>query len=135
MRLAFRTNLIQKANLSKFPPYGMHVLGMQRQMYEGFIQSIDTHLQLYGIVKGGSYNTRSVSSLTNETFFGEMPEFEQTNLGCPKATHCPRLVSSVTELLHYRHNPQNRYMGFLQVKRDPWWAYFSRIVIVLFYFS
>ncbi len=108
-RVAFREFLMDSVDFSTFPPFGMYVKGMPRQMYEGFLQSIDTHLQLYGVVKGGTYNARSVSSLANETFFGEMAELEPTKLGCPKATHCPRLVSTVTEIMHYRNNPQNRY--------------------------
>ena len=107
-RVAFRNFLIDSVDFSTFPPFGMYVRGMPRQMYEGFLQNIDTHLQLYGVVKGGAYNARSVSSLANETFFGEMAELEPTKLGCPKSTHCPRLVSTVTEIMHYRNNPQDR---------------------------
>ncbi len=107
-RVAFREYLLSKADLTRFPPYGMYVSGMPRQMYEGFLQNIDTHLQLFAVVKGGAYNPRSVTSLANETFFGEMSELEQTKLGCPKAIHVPRLIAGVTEVLHYRHNPQAR---------------------------
>ena len=108
MRIKFRQYLLDKCDLTRFPPYGKHVHGMPRSMFEGFVQHINTHLQLYGIVKGGAYNVRAVTSLANETFFGEMSDLEQTNLGCPKATQCLRLISTVTEHSHYRHNPQKR---------------------------
>ena len=107
-RLRLREYLLSKVELDKFPPHGTHVGGMSRQMYEGFLHNIDSNLQLYSIVKGGSYNARAISSLANETFFGEMSEHEQTHLGCPKAIHCPRLISNVTEIMHYRHNPADR---------------------------
>ena len=83
----------------------MYVRGMPRLMYEGFFQNIDMHLQLYAVVKGGAYNPRSEGTLSNEEFFGEMSEHEQTSLGCPKTTLCGSLMSAVTEIMHYRHNP------------------------------
>ncbi len=108
-RIAFRNYLLSKANVDTFPPFGQSVLGMPRVMYEGFLQSIDTHIQLYGVVKGGAYNSRAVSTLNNETYFGEMTETEQTSLGCPKAINIPRQISKQTQILHSRHNPDNRY--------------------------
>ena len=89
-------------------PYGSFIKGMPRVMYEGFLQSIDIHIQLYATCRGGTYNQRAVSSLVNETFFSELGELEPTQLGCPKATNIPWLLSTVTELLHYRHNPAKR---------------------------
>ena len=106
MRIEFRDYLLSKSDLSQFPPHGRDVGGMPRGMYEGFLQSIDTHIQLHAVVKGGACNTRSVSSLANETFFGEMAEHKQ-NLA-PKATKCGRLMSIASKILHYRHNTQNR---------------------------
>ena len=108
MRLALREFLLAHVNFKHFPPPGTHICGMSRPMMEGFLQSIDTHIQMHAIVKGGAYNPRAIQSLANETFFVEMAEHEQTRLGCPKATHCAHLLSSVTEIMHYRHNPQNR---------------------------
>ena len=81
---------------------------MPRPMLEGFFQCIDTKIQLYGIVKGKAMNARAIGSLQNETFFGEMTDMEQTKLGCPKAVSIPRNLSTVTELMHYRNNPNNR---------------------------
>lgn len=80
-------------------------------MFEGFIQRIDTSIQLYDIVKGQSYNQRSLSSLVNETFFGELSELEPTKLRCPKAVSIPRLMANVTEMQHFRCDPSNRYLS------------------------
>ena len=107
-RLALRDYMLSNVDFSQYPPYGSHIRGMPRTMYEGLLQSIDTHIQLYAICKEGTYNQPAVSSLVNETFFGEMADMKQTKLGCPKAISVPRLMSVVTELMHYRHNPENR---------------------------
>ena len=111
-RLAFRYFLLDGVDFGMFPPYTSYVKGMPRNMFEGFLQSIDTHLLLYATCKGGTYNQRAVSSLVNETFFGELSDMEPTKLGCPKATAIPRLMSSVTELLNYRHNPAIRLVAY-----------------------
>ena len=107
-RLDLRKFLLDPIDLAQFPPYGSHVFGMPRPMLEGFLQCIDTKIQLYGIVKGKAMNARAIGSLQNETFFGEMTDMEQTKLGCPKAVSIPRIMSTVTELMHYRNNPNNR---------------------------
>ena len=108
-RMQFRKFLLRDVELMTFPPpKGGYIHGMPQTMFEGIIQSIDTHLQLYAVCFGGTYNQRSVSSLVNETFFGELGEMEATKHGCPKAVAIPRLMSSVTEVMHYRHNPNDR---------------------------
>ncbi|CAG2257675.1 unnamed protein product [Mytilus edulis] len=86
----------------------MYVKGFPKVMFEGFLQRIDTTIQLYSIVKSGTYNHRAISSLVNETFFGELSDMEPTRLGCPKAISIPRLMSTVTEIFHYRCDPSER---------------------------
>ena len=49
----------------------------------------------------------------NETFFGQLGEMDVTRLGCPKAVNIPRMMSNVTEMMHYRHNPHNRLSSFI----------------------
>ena len=113
-RLARREYLLDGVDFGQFPPYGSYIKGMPPVMFEGLLQSIDTHIQLYATCRGETYNQRAVSSLVNETFFSELGELEPTHLGCPKATSIPRLLSTVTELLHYRHNPANRLFSSVQ---------------------
>lgn len=45
-RLAFREWLMHDVKLHSFPPYGSHIKGMPQTMFEGFVSSIDTHLQV-----------------------------------------------------------------------------------------
>ena len=107
-RFKYRKYLLDGVDFGQFPAYGGFIKGMPKVMFEGFLQSIDCHIQLYPLCINGTYNQRSVSSLVNETFFGELQELEPTRLGCPKAVNVPRMMSSVTEMMHHRHNPRNR---------------------------
>ena len=108
-RLDFKNFLLRDVDFGRFPTYGSYIKGIPKGMFEGVIQSIDTHLQLYALCKNGTFNQRAISSLVNETFFGELAEIEPTRLSCPKAVNIPRLMaSSVTEIMHYRHNPGDR---------------------------
>lgn len=108
-KLRFRDFLLEESHLDRFPPpYGGAVHGLPPVLFEGLVSSIDTSIQLYAICREGTYNQRAAQSLVNETFNGYLSELEPTKLGCPKATGIPRLMSTVTEILHYRHNPKNR---------------------------
>jgi hypothetical protein len=107
-KLRLREFLLRDVDFGKFPIFGMYIKGFPKGMFESFVQRIDTTLQLYDIIPTGAYNQRAVSSLVNETFFGELAEMEPTHLGCPKAVQIPRLMSTVAELLHYRCNPDER---------------------------
>ena len=110
-RLHMKSFLLQGEDLQDSPPFGNYVKGFPKVMFEGFLQRIDTCLQMYAVVKVGSFNQRTVSSLVNETFFGELSDLEPTRLGCPISI--PQLMSTVTEMLHYRCDPSNRYVCIL----------------------
>lgn len=110
-KLELKSFMLKNVDFGIFPPPGMYIKGFPKVMFEGFIQRIDTSIQLYDIVKGQSYNQRSLSSLVNETFFGELSELEPTKLGCPKAVSILRLMANVTEMQHFRCDPSNRYLS------------------------
>ncbi|XP_076088264.1 uncharacterized protein LOC143058683 [Mytilus galloprovincialis] len=107
-KLRLKEFLLEGVDFGQFPMFGMYVKGFPKVMFEGFLQRIDTTIQLYSIVKSGTYNHRAISSLVNETFFGELSDMEPTRLGCPKAISIPRLMSTVTEIFHYRCDPSER---------------------------
>lgn len=73
-RMRLKSFLLEDVDFGQYPMYGMYIKGFPRIMYEGFLQRIDTTLQLYSIVKCEKFNQRSISSLVNETFFGELSE-------------------------------------------------------------
>ena len=74
-------------------------------MFKGYLQSINTHIQLYLQCRNGTYNQRSISILEKETFFGVLGEIGATKLGCPKATVIGRSMAAVAELMHIHQNP------------------------------
>ena len=51
---------------------GRYVRGMSVQTFEALLQNISTHILLYTMAKDGKYNTRSVSTLANESFFSDI---------------------------------------------------------------
>lgn len=110
--MQMRNYLLQGVTLERFPPHGSHIKGYPRIQYEGFLQRIDIKLQLYGFLRQ-AFNQRAIGTLVNETFFGEISDMEPTKLGCPKAVTMPRLMAHVTELMHFRHNPENRQVKIL----------------------
>ncbi|CAH1789092.1 unnamed protein product [Owenia fusiformis] len=116
-RYEFREYLMDGVDFGSFPPPGQYIKGMPIITYEGILQSIDCHMLLYSLCRNGTYNQRAISSLVNENFFGELSEIEPTKLGCPKATTVGRLMATVTELLHYRHNPLCRTFQMSTAKR------------------
>lgn len=108
-RLALRSFLMDGIDLTSFPPpKNGSYNGMSAAMFEGFIQSIETHIFLYAICMSGSYNARSISTLVSENFFGFLSDMEGSGTGMAQSIAIPRLMSKVTEVMHIRMNPQNR---------------------------
>ena len=64
------------------------------------------HMVMYAVVYGGTYSQRVVTTLCNESFNGQLAALDPTRLGCPKAKDIGRLMAGVTEIQHYRHNPE-----------------------------
>ena len=56
---------------------GQYIKGMSWQTYEAILQNISTHIQLYSFTKGGTYNSRAVSTLANESFFADLVQLEK----------------------------------------------------------
>ena len=107
-RLAFRHFILKDVSFASFPPHGMYIKGFPQVMYEGFVSSIDSHTQLYTLCRRRTYNQRAFNSLENETFFGSLTDMDPTKLGCPRAVNINRLMAMVTEVMHYRQDPECR---------------------------
>jgi hypothetical protein len=107
-RMNLRDFLLEGVSFGSFPPPGMYIKGFPQVMFDGFMTSIDSHIQLYALCRRGAYNQRSFSSLENETFFGVLTDIDPTKLGCPKAININRIMTNVTEVLHYRQDPTTR---------------------------
>ena len=92
-------------NFQIFPPPTMYIKGIPRVTFEGLVCSIDAHILLYAMVKGGSYNWRSVSTLVAENFIGELAERASTSNGVPIGTILNRDMATVSQLHSMRMNP------------------------------
>ena len=70
--------LTTDVDFDNFPPdFGKYVKGMPIQTFKAILQNISTRIQLYQFAHGGNYNTRSVSTLPNESFFFRSHEIGQ----------------------------------------------------------
>lgn len=107
--LEFRKWLLDGYDFGSFPPPGQYVRGIPRVTYEGLVCSIDAHLLLYALIKGGSYNWRTVSTLVAENFMGELAERAQNNHGVPSGSTLPMDMKKISELHGMRLKP-NRYL-------------------------
>lgn len=104
--LNMRKWLLQDINFGQFPPLGSHVKGASAIWFDSMVHGIDVRLQMYAIV--GTYNHRALGTLAVESFFSDLTDLDQNKLGCPKATHIPRMMATTTEINHYRHDPSTR---------------------------
>ena len=65
--------LNEQVNFVKYPfNHNCYVEGMPTQTFEAILQNISTHIQLYEFASDGHYNTCSISTLLNESFFSDL---------------------------------------------------------------
>jgi hypothetical protein len=103
--LRLRDWLMNSYGADRFPPPTQYIKGIPRITYEGLVCSIDAHILLYAVVKGGTYNWRSVSTLVAENFMGELAERSQNNHGVPSGNTLPSDMSKISELHAMRLKP------------------------------
>ena len=104
----FRDFLLPGVSFDHFPPLGSYIKGIPVVQFCGFVQNVETRLQMYMLSRKGTYNHRAIGTLAVESFFGDLTEMDPT--GCPKAVKIPRLMSHVTEINHFRHDEEHRYV-------------------------
>ena len=64
---------------------------MPVQTFEALLQNIWTCILLYTLARDGKYNTRSVSSLSNESFFSDINQLDKEGgNSIPKLSTCPK---------------------------------------------
>ena len=85
------------------PVCGRYVKGMPITTYEAILQNITTRIQLYSVAHNGTYNTRSVSTLSNESFFSDLTRLDKEDMAYPKACNVSKLIGKVTALNYYKH--------------------------------
>ena len=82
---------------------GRYIKGITWQTYEALLQMISTRIQLYTFAQDGTYNTRSVSTLSNESFFSDLVRYDKESHGYPKGTNVGRVFGRVVLINHFKH--------------------------------
>ncbi|MCG8622193.1 MAG: hypothetical protein MJE68_09400, partial [Proteobacteria bacterium] len=114
--------LLEKCDISEYPPPTTHVQGIPIKTFEALLHSISTRFSLYGMSKCNSYNTRAVSTLAVESFFSDLTRYEFSGLGAPKSVDILKLISHVVHINTTKHNP-NRGFEFTTSTRDNYPVY------------
>ena len=77
--------------------------------FEALLQNITTHIQLYSFAVSHTYNPRSISTLTNESFFSDLTRMDKESSYYPKACNIPKLMGKVVTLNYLKHKPKKTY--------------------------
>ena len=88
---------------------GRYIRGMTWQTFEAILQCISTCIELYGYAQDGTYNTRSVSTLANESFFADLVRLDKEGKGYPKASNIGQVMGRVVMLNHFKHKHDKVY--------------------------
>ena len=92
-----------------FPLTGRYWHGMPIQTYEAILQNVCTRIQLYRLAHNESYNSRAVSTLTNESFFSDMVHLAKESRAYPKACNIPKIFGRIVTLNYYKHKPEKSW--------------------------
>ena len=92
---------------SQYP--GRYIKGLTWQTYEALLQKISTWIQLYTFAKEGMYNARSISTLSNESFFADLVRYDKESHGYPKGTNIGRVFGRVVLINHFKHKRDKSY--------------------------
>ena len=77
--------------------------------FEALLQNIKTCIQLYKYANGNIYNSCSISTLANESFFSDLTQLDKESPFYPKACNIPKLVGKVVQLNYYKHKANKSY--------------------------
>ena len=88
---------------------GRYIKGITWQTYEALLQMISTRIQLYTFAQDGTYNARSVSTLSNESFFSDLVRYDKESHGYPKGTNVGRVFGRVVLINHFKHKRDKNY--------------------------
>ena len=80
------------------------------------LQNISTQIQLYFFTSGGTYNSRAVSTLSNESFFADLVRYDKESHGYPKGTNVSRVFGRVMLINHFKHKRDKNYYLAATVK-------------------
>ena len=93
-----------------------YIRGMTWQTYEALLQNISTRLQLYYLSNSLTYNARSVSTLSNESFFADLVHYDKESHGYPKAVNVCEVFGRVVLINYFKHKRDRNYFLSATVK-------------------
>ena len=82
---------------------------MPVQTFEAILQCISTRIFLYKFSIENNYNTRSVSTLANESFFSDLTRMDQNGHYYPKACNIESIMGRVVTLNYFKHKPEKHF--------------------------
>ena len=71
---------------------------------------------MYFFTYGGTYNSRAVSTLSNESFFADLVRYDKESHGYPKGTNVSRVFGRVMLINHFKHKWDKNYYLTVTVK-------------------
>ena len=86
-----------------------YIRGMPAQTFEAILQCISTRIFLYNFSLEKNYNTRSVSTLANESFFSDLTRMDRNGRNYPKACNIENIMGRVVTLNYFKHKPEKHF--------------------------
>ena len=71
---------------------------------------------MYFFTSGGIYNSRAVSTLSNESFFADLVRYDKESHGYPKGTNVSTVFGRVVLINHFKHKRDKNYYLAATVK-------------------
>ena len=93
-----------------------YIRGMTWQTYEALLQNISTCIQLYYLSQSLTYNARSVSTLSNESFFADLVRYDKESHGYPKGVNVRKVFGRVVLINYFKHKRDRNYFLSATVK-------------------
>ena len=79
-------------------------------------QTISTRIQLYSFAHERCYNARSVSTLSNESFFSDLVRYDKESHGYPEGTNVGRVFGRAVLINHFKHKRDKNYFLAATIK-------------------
>ena len=102
--------LLRDINFTEFPSkFTRYIKGMPIQTFEAILQNISTRIHLYAFTFDGHYNTRAISTLSNESFFSDLCHLDKESPQYPKACNVGKVMGHVVALNYFKHKPDKNF--------------------------
>ena len=72
-------------------------------------RNISMRIQLYEFANVSYYNARSISTLSNESFFSDLTCLDRESHSYPKACNIPHVMGQVVTLNYFKHKPYKSF--------------------------